>query len=247
MKVHKSPLRFALFFALIFGVNLAFAEESGVFVGLEIGGGEISAKSTMISFQTNALKTIDFDTGFKPTYYGLIAGYKQFFTNYLGLRYYANINALHFALNPKDCGGEGCANFSLYDDIAMISYGANIDFMGNFYSNESVDFGGFVGLGLGANSWVGKGLDNHKGYIALLNKWYRDTNRKTPKLEQTSFDCWVNLGLRTNFATHHSIEAVARVPLMTNTLIKDNFVGYGETHTNIRNIYSVSIRYALIF
>lgn len=169
-----------------------------------------------------------------------------------------NVNILHFVLGPKDCNGKGCIDFALSGNITMINYGANIDFMGNFYSGESVDFGGFVGFGLGANSWVGKGLDDHeKIYLSIMNNSYQQNNNsKRFKLKKTGFDCWVNLGLRTNFATNHSIEAVARVPLLKTTMIKDKFHRYTyngsngkdyTTHTTIRNIYDLSIRYAFSF
>lgn len=240
MKRFKMPLRFAL--SLLFGVNIAFAEVSGGFVGLEFGAGEANLKSTMISFQDHTvLESIELITGLQTPYYGLIAGYKQFFNRYVGLRYYANVNVFHFRLVPKDCRAKTCNVFAFSGNITMINYGANIDFMGNFYSGESVDFGGFVGFGIGANSWVGKGISNHERlYLGAMNGIYQGSNNL--KLKKTGFDCWVNLGLRTNFATHHSIEALARVPLLKTTLLKDY-----DMQTTIRNIYDISIRYAFSF
>lgn len=82
MKRFKMPLRFAL--SLLFGVNIAFAEVSGGFVGLEFGAGEANLKSTMISFQDHTvLESIELITGLQTPYYGLIAGYKQFFNRYV--------------------------------------------------------------------------------------------------------------------------------------------------------------------
>lgn len=57
MKRFKLPLRFAL--SLIFSANLAFAELSGGFVGLEIGAGEANLKSTMIKFDLTELESIE--------------------------------------------------------------------------------------------------------------------------------------------------------------------------------------------
>lgn len=185
----------------------------------------------------------------KTPYYGLVAGYKQFFNRYVGLRYYANVNIFHFTLVPKSCNATTCNVFAFSGNITMINYGANIDFMGNFYSSESVDFGGFVGFGLGANSWVGKGISDHERlYLGAMNR--RDGSNL--KLKKTGFDCWVNLGLRTNFATHHSIEALARVPLLKTTLLKDKFHNADngkdyDMQTTIHNIYNISIRYAFSF
>lgn len=238
MKRFKTPLRFAL--SLLFSANIAFAEVSGGFVGLEFGAGEANLKSTMISFQDHTvLESIELITGLQTPYYGLIAGYKQFFNRYVGLRYYANVNVFHFRLVPKDCRAKTCNVFAFSGNITMINYGANIDFMGNFYSGESVDFGGFVGFGIGANSWVGKGISNHERlYLGAMNNIYSNNL----KLKKTGFDCWVNLGLRTNFATNHSIEALARVPLIKTTLLEDY-----DMQTTIRNIYDISIRYAFSF
>ena len=249
MKIFNFPLRFAL--SLLFSANIAFAEVSGGFVGLEFGAGEANLKSTMISFDLTNLERIELITDLQTPYYGLIAGYKQFFNRYLGLRYYANINVLHFTLGPKSCNAKTCNVFAFSGTITMINYGANIDFMGNFYSGESVDFGGFVGFGIGANSWVGDGISNHERlYLGAMNKIYEGSNNL--KLNKTGFDCWVNLGLRTNFATNHSIEALARVPLLKTTLLKDKFhdIGNGKDYdmqTTIRNIYNISIRYAFSF
>lgn len=241
MKRFKMPLRFAL--SLLFGVNIAFAEVSGGFVGLEFGAGEANLKSTMISFDLTNLERIELITGLQTPYYGLIAGYKQFFNRYVGLRYYANVNVFHFRLVPKDCRAKTCNVFAFSGTITMINYGANIDFMGNFYSGESVDFGGFVGFGLGANSWVGDGISNHERlYLGAMNKIYSNNL----KLKKTGFDCWVNLGLRTNFATHHSIEVLARVPLLKTTLLIENGKDY-DMQTTIRNIYNISIRYTFSF
>lgn len=37
----------------------------------------------------------------------------------------------------------------------LLNYGANIDFLANVLVSESVDLGGFVGLGIGGDSWFG--------------------------------------------------------------------------------------------
>ena len=71
MKRFKMPLRFAL--SLLFSVNVAFAEVSGGFVGLEFGAGETNLKSTMISFDLTNLERIELITGLQTPYYGLIA------------------------------------------------------------------------------------------------------------------------------------------------------------------------------
>lgn len=75
-------------------------------------------------------------------YYGFVAGYKHFFTPYLGLRSYVNFDVLHTKFSEQ--GSSMRAN--------LFTYGVNVDFLGNFLSTSVVDFGGFVGLWLGGNT-----------------------------------------------------------------------------------------------
>ena len=35
-------------------------------------------------------------------------------------------------------------------------------FLGNFIANENIDFGGFVGFGIGGNTWFGNDIDNEE-------------------------------------------------------------------------------------
>ena len=154
-KSHKLP-KIALSLALLFsGANVAFAEESGGFVGFGIGGGGTQ-------FEIKGIDVYGENAGGKEKLgginYGFVGGYKQFFTPYLGLRYYANLDLHH---NLKKFGSERA-------DIILINYGANVDFLGNFVSTEFVDFGGFVGVGIGANSITGKYIND---YVKNLNGW----------------------------------------------------------------------------
>ena len=86
----------------------------------------------------------------------------------------------------------------------LVNYGVNVDFLGNFVVTESVDFGGFVGVGIGGNTWTGKDIEDMKK---------ADSNTKT-----TSFDLSLNVGLRTNIATNHGIELAFRVPFLKTQL-----------------------------
>ena len=124
-------------------------------------------------------------------------------------------------------------------DIMLINYGVNVDFLGNFISSESVDFGGFVGIGIGGNSWSGKWLkDFESDWVAEgLNKF-----------NFTSFDFWVNVGLRTNIATYHGLELVARVPFLKTQLIKANDEANGVSFKfDIKQNYNILARYSFSF
>lgn len=145
--------------------------------------------------------------------YGFVAGYKQFFTPYLGLRYYVNLDIHHNLKKVDDTEQTFDSNDNLINetylgkkryDITLINYGINVDFLGNFLVTEMVDFGGFIGLGIGANSFMGKFI-----------KGIKDSLRSSGvKFSNTGFDIALNLGLKTNIAKYHGLEIVARVPFM---------------------------------
>ena len=146
--------------------------------------------------------------------YGFIAGYKQFFNEYLGLRYYANVDLTHATFKFPD-DEIGTYNF----DTILVNYGVNVDFLGNFVVTEIADFGGFIGLGIGGNTWTGKGIKDLKDSFSA---------EESPiKIKDTSFDVALNVGLRTNIATNHGLEVAVRVPFLKTQLIdeKDSVSG----------------------
>ena len=81
--------------------------------------------------------------------YGFVGGYKQFFTPHLGLRYYVNLD-FHHSISKNEMLDDK------KPDIIAINYDVNVDFLGNFIAEDGIDFGGFIGLGLGANTLTGK-------------------------------------------------------------------------------------------
>ena len=113
-------------------------------------------------------------------------------------------------------------------DIVFVNYGANVDFLGNFVSNEILDFGGFVGLGIGGNTIAGK--------------WIDDAKKAGVKLTTTGFDIALNVGLRTNIATHHGLEVAVRVPFLP--IAMANMEGAKYT---FGQEYSVLARYTFSF
>lgn len=161
--------------ALLFGSpNIVFAEESGAFFGIGIGGGSTTlVKDSNGEIHKESLGGIN---------YGLIDGYKLFFTPTLGLRGYINLD-LHHNL-AKSSGTR--------HNITIIDYGVNADFLWNFISSESLDFGLFIGIGWGGNTIIGK-----------------------PIATNTIFDMALNAGFRTNIATNHGLEIALRVPIFS--------------------------------
>lgn len=142
----------------------ALAEESGVFVGIGDGVGVVN-KSYYVGYM-----------------WGILVGYKQFFSKRVGLRYYLNLNNTYFYM-------AGDANMTA-GDTKVLHYSANMDLLGNFVSKENIDFGAFVGVGAGVDMWSGGAFSYAKHNI---------------------FNAALNIGLRVNVAKHHGIELAQRV------------------------------------
>ena len=239
--------RFALEFAVLFAWNVAFAEESGVFVGANVGYGDMNMRTDTIFTEANGDITAHKGklANGGGVNYGIVVGYKQFFTPHLGLRYYANLNALHATVSPTALM-ERHAGVSAKQKITLLNYGANVDFLGNFIANRVIDFGAFVGVGIGADSFLGADLDNYpKAFVA---KHGIPNTAWSPK--RTHFSAWANVGLRANLAKYHSIEIFARVPFVANVILqkRENIVGAEwSVKTSIANRYNIGIRYGLSF
>lgn len=210
---------------LLGGANIALAEESGGFVGFGVGYGDakmiISEKEINQSYKakTNGVS------------YGFVAGYKQFFNDYLGLRYYVNLDLYHNMTKNKDWNDGKM-------DLTLINYGVNVDFLGNFVSTEIADFGGFIGLGIGGNTWIGKDIQD------LKNKLVLESDKV--ELKDTSFDVALNVGLRTNIAKYHGLEVAVRVPFLNTRLLKVDFVD-GSVKYEIGQNVIVLARYTFSF
>ena len=204
--------------AVLLSATSAFAEESGGFVGFGIGGG-----GTQSVYKGDGETNKDNRSGLN---YGFVGGYKQFFTPYLGLRYYVNVDLHHNMSKDKEADPDTGKKET--PEIIIANYGVNVDFLGNFIAEDGIDFGGFIGLGLGANTLTGK-------YI----KEQKDTGLK---ITDTGFDLSLNVGLRTNIAYNHGLEVAVRVPFLPVTLQKESGykITFGQT-------YSVLARYTFSF
>lgn len=244
--------RFAQRFALGFAVlcaNLAFAEESGVFLGANVGYGVATMRTDFRFTEDNGDITAykgNLTNGGGVNYGALIVGYKQFFTPHLGLRYYLNLNALHTIANPTALMARH-AGISTKQKITLLNYGANVDFLGNFIANNAIDFGAFVGVGIGGDLLLGADLDNYlQGFLANIG-----ANLTTDlKLRKNNLNVWLNVGLRTNLAKYHSVEIFARISALSNNLLDERLNAHGaewSVKTTITNRYNIGIRYGFSF
>lgn len=242
-----TKIAIALGVASALASHSANAEQSGVILGAEVGYGGASIKYNSKSYNETAEGqpyaspyNLEYDGG--GVKYGLIIGYKHFFTPKLGLRAYANLAAMHASLTTK----EDVSNEWKKVSATMLNYGVNVDFLGNFISLEKVDFGGFVGLGLVANTWLGKSINDYQKFIDSYGYGW--------KLNKTGFDVALNVGLRANIAKYHGIEIVARVPFVATTILNKSATNTENDYTttasrkdNLHNPYNISVRYVVSF
>ena len=187
----------------------------------------------------------------------MVAGYKVLFNHYFGLRFYANISATQANVNlNKSTDSTMPSNIN----ATMLNYGANVDFLANFYVSHNESFGGFLGFGLGANTWLGSDL-------ATLKRFYQ-TNLSDTEIAQnlnglsrnkTGFDTVLNVGLRGTLYKHHGVELVARVSFIGTRLFYENYENYTlqrdtlvldksiKASTTAHIPYTLSLRYIYAF
>lgn len=193
--------------ALALGSSAVMAEESGAFVGFGFAG-----KNTSTGKGDDERISSTFQ-------YEIIGGYKQFFTDSFGLRYYA-----HFQ-QDNSLAKVGKAKAATNDHFR---YGVNVDALYNFVNGADSDFGLFAGARLGFSTQTGTAAD--AGEKA-------DKDYKT-----TDFVAGLNLGLRGTFAKHHGVELGVYVPVKNHVYLdKDG------TKTEDGTNYQSSLRYTYSF
>lgn len=193
--------------SLAFVPSTSKAESSAPFVGVELGYGE-GRVNTDIAY-------------LRGVQYGITAGYKQFFMPYVGLRYYANFSVMH-APGAYDKDGNEIVSQEK-KTTSLLNYGVNVDFLANFVAGEDFDFGAFVGVGVGAYTWL------KTGYLE---------NSAIESSKLTALDVALNVGLRTNIAKNHGIEVLGRVSFLDTKPVS----GLTLSHP-----YSVTARYTYSF
>lgn len=137
-----------LAFAFFLVPNLAFAEQSGAFVGIQAGFGATQKDTQQIIFSSST-NGITAGTGsrrlFEPfgsshqkaARYGALVGYKHFLRPDFGLRFYLLFDGKFHADDTKE------------NDFKTYNYNLNLDALYNFFTNDSADIGIFAGASLG--------------------------------------------------------------------------------------------------
>lgn len=217
----KSKPRFSLtklIFTLFFvSTNIAFAENSGGFIGLGIGGGAIKAGAKINDVDSKSeiwamQNTLD---------WGAMAGYKHFFTQKFGARFYANVIIAHASMIGMQYNGTN-ATLSTF----LLNYTANADLLYDFYNNSNIEAGAFIGLGLGGSSYyvVGAGVFG----------------------AQHGFDIGINFGLRTQFSHNHGIELFARVPFLPFAKAPSRDIDI-DVEASVGQAFSLMMRYVYTY
>ncbi|WP_394967807.1 outer membrane beta-barrel protein [uncultured Helicobacter sp.] len=167
--------------ALAFSTSAVVAEESGAFVGVDLGMS--NAVMTQDAGGGPAAGSLNNKAASVGNFrYGLLGGYKWFFTESFGLRAYLQVN------NGANQIPEGVDTHAIINTLNVM---ANVDALYNLYSTQESSIGLFAGLSFGYAIHSGKAVDDLK---------------KTGLKDPSGFDMGINFGLRTIIAKHHGIE-----------------------------------------
>jgi len=242
MSINKFAVSVAL--AGILGASSALAETSGAFVGVQFGFGGASTKNEFCS-SGGGMSACQIDSkSASALRYGFLAGYKQFFTENFGLRYYGVVDyGADFKIDNAFYMGE-MVNFS--PKISALNLSANVDALYNFISNDSLEFGAFGGLSLAYASYKAK---NALMDVTLMMAG--DSDKPAFKdFKLSGFDMGVNVGVRAQIAQKHGVELYGRFAFMENkkeeTLYEE--AGGKATQTfKAAQPYQVGLRYTFSF
>ena len=251
MSINKFAVSFAL--AGILGASSALAETSGAFVGVQFGLGGANAKSEYASVATDGSGEMGADATKSASSfrYGFLAGYKQFFTEKFGLRYYGVIDfgtqsehKIGPSLNASAASpAEAYFNFTETIKISTLNFNANVDALYNFEQNDSFEFGVFGGLSLGYTSYKAQSIAINGANLTNFAYSYKD-------LSASGFDFGINFGLRANIAQKHGVELYSRFSLLKQ---KDDYKYALDEQTailtkfEVRQPYAVGLRYSFSF
>lgn len=206
----------SVIFAGILGVSSPLlAEESGWFAGVQFGGGgtEIVYEYCSSNKFSRGKSCFTEPQVFEGYQWGLLGGYKQFFTPKFGLRYYGAFNMGKYSYDGDSIAykseGRTDTRTTFTNKLNEYTFHIHTDILYNFITSETSDFGVFAGVGLG--------YVLHKytiQYGPILNAEYSEIDTAR------DFDIRFVAGLRVNLAKRHGIEAFIQLPMLKQ---KENF------------------------
>lgn len=134
----------------------------------------------------------------------------------MGARIYGNLNLSHISLSDSSDAIFSSARL-------LINYTINADFLYNFYNNNNLQAGAFIGFGLG-------GISNLQTYQLLFHS------------SINTFDMGLNIGLRANALDNHSVEFAIYVPFLPYNEEKSVY-----SKTIYRHAFTIMARYVYSF
>lgn len=188
---------------------------SGYFFGVEAG--YIESRGSLL---LTGIMRIDEKKG--GVNYGVMAGYTHFFNNYFGGRIYGSLNALHIKFSNDGMQSVDTLLSALY-------WGMNVDLVVNFMALRNFDMGVYVGVFVGANIFLETG---YADYIIRMGEM------SGFKVNRTSFDFALNVGLRTAIAKNIGLEVALRVPFLKSYAVnEDTYSWQNRTYLGVYQIY----------
>lgn len=213
--------------ALAFSTSAVVAEESGAFVGVDLGLANLSKMTSESSINGSTQTTYALGS----LRYGLMGGYKWFFTENVGLRAYVALNNGTSYLQDASTGGNAqTPNGNQFNSMFV---NANVDFLNTFYNSEQVSAGWFAGLSLGVGI--------HSGGIV------KATTANSNLSNISGFDMGINLGLRTLFGKKHGIEFFTRFGVIGASATAEMKGIPVKTDMSTTQIYNAGVRYTYNF
>ena len=241
----KNKIALSLAVAGILGASSALAETDGAFVGVQFGFG--GAKTTNEYCELGAgMSVCKTDSkSASALRYGFLAGYKQFFTENFGLRYYGVVDyGADFKIDNAIDGNGMVIKSS--PKISVLNLSANVDALYNFISNDSLEFGVFGGLSLAYASYKAK-----NALMEVTPMMTGGSDKPAFKdFKLSGFDMGVNVGVRAQIVQKHGVELYGRFAFMENkkeeTLFEEADGKMTQTFKAAQP-YQVGLRYTFSF
>ncbi|MGX2985364.1 outer membrane beta-barrel protein [Helicobacter sp. 23-1048] len=263
-KIRGGGLYYRLLLGFVCAIVLAStqvkAEESGVFVGAQLMYGDLVYHENVTDAVPGAaMYQADFTSTNTGPGYGVVGGYKHFFTPFFGFRAYGSFYYNQFTFQGKrtSFGVPSTqmpqAPFVLQGGTTAVyqfNLTANAEALFNVIAGENFNLGVFGGLGIGFQYWKSDRIDSMYQFHEILK-----TNSNVPqqKAEDRRFGLALNwnVGVRTNILKYHSIEVGAMIP-MFNTTIFDYQSPYQNAaqiihKVDTRQSYNAFVRYTFGF
>lgn len=204
---------------------------SGYFFGVEAGyieakGGLLLAHASImrnpLTGQLFPASSFSLDEKKGGVNYGVMAGYTHFFNNYFGGRIYGSLNALYIKFSNDGMQSVDTLLSALY-------WGMNVDLIANFVALRNFDMGVYVGVFVGANTFLETG---YADYIIRMGEM------SGFKVNRTSFDFALNVGLCAVIAKNIGLEVAVRVPFLKSYAVnEDAYMRVDGAYLGVYQIY----------